>query len=260
MKAVALNRLSLLLSFAGIFVAGVLSIGKHYSVSLPCGSSHGCDIVARHWTSQALGIPTAYIGVMAYVVFAALSAWRLFIPSKAKPALIAGYILSALGALTSLVLTYYSIAVIKATCLWCLTSAGLMISLLIVHSLIMQAPAAKEPSQPSILNAVLAIGLVPVTLIALTVEGMMIVSEAQPNVSTSLPIEMYIPADAHVFGNPNAPVTIVEFGDLLCPACQMEYSKVKDFVGLHSGKVNYVFREFPMLRLEGHEQSTPAAI
>ncbi|HVT13570.1 MAG TPA: vitamin K epoxide reductase family protein [Fimbriimonadaceae bacterium] len=259
MKAVALNRLSLLLSFAGIFVAGVLSIGKYYSVSLPCGSSHGCDIVARHPSAQPLGIPTAYIGLLAYVVFAALSAWRLFAPASTRPALILGYVFSAFGALTSLVLTYIAIAVIKATCIWCLTSAGLMIALLIVHSLLMQAPPV-EKSEPSILNAILAIGLVPVTLIALTMEGMTIVSEQQPNVNTKLPIEMYIPEDAHIYGNPSAPVTIVEFGDLLCPACQLEYSKVKDFIGLHSGKVNYVFREFPMLRMQGHEQSTPAAI
>lgn len=258
-KAVALNRLALLLSFAGIFVSGVLSIGAAYYVSLPCGASHGCDKVAMHPSSHALGIPNAYIGLMGYIVLAALSYWRLAAPMTSRLALILGYAASALGTLASLALTYVSIAIIHATCLWCLTSTGIMILLLILHSLIMQ----KEPDPEApvgIFNGVFAAGLGLITMIALGIEGFMIVSEQQPNVSTNLPIETYIPANAHVFGNPDAQVTIVEFGDLLCPACQLEYGKVKEFVGFHSGKVNYVFREFPMLRLEGHEQSAPAAI
>ena len=43
-----LNQISLILSFVGIFVSGVLSLGHFLARSIPCGEGGGCDIVASN--------------------------------------------------------------------------------------------------------------------------------------------------------------------------------------------------------------------
>ncbi len=56
-------------------------------------------------------------------------------------------------------------------------------------------------------------------------------------------------AGAHfVYGDPNAPVTVVEFSNYLCPHCKDHSEKslpriFADYVD--TGKVRYVFRDFP---------------
>lgn len=52
----------------------------------------------------------------------------------------------------------------------------------------------------------------------------------------------------HIYGNPNAPVKIVEYADLECPFCKTfdaTMQQVMDYYG-PSGKVAWVFRNFPL--------------
>lgn len=59
------------------------------------------------------------------------------------------------------------------------------------------------------------------------------------------------------FGNPKAPVTIVEFSDFQCPACAGASGFIKDIVKKYEGKVKLVYRHFP---LSFHKMAKPAAI
>jgi len=52
--------------------------------------------------------------------------------------------------------------------------------------------------------------------------------------------------DANIFGDPNAPVTIVEFADLQCPSCRSEFPKIKELVSSYKGKVRWIFRHYPL--------------
>jgi len=66
-------------------------------------------------------------------------------------------------------------------------------------------------------------------------------------------------ADAPTLGRADAPVTIVEFSDYQCPFCQRFFATTlaelkKEYV--ETGKVRYVFRDFP---LEMHAQARKAA-
>lgn len=57
-----------------------------------------------------------------------------------------------------------------------------------------------------------------------------------------------ITGDDHTFGNPNAPVKIVEYSDFECPACKLFQTimiRVMDDYG-KSGKVAWVYRQFPI--------------
>lgn len=51
-------------------------------------------------------------------------------------------------------------------------------------------------------------------------------------------------------------VTLVEFGDFQCPACGAEYPVVTQILQNYKGKINYVFRNFP---LPQHQNAPEAA-
>jgi protein-disulfide isomerase len=64
----------------------------------------------------------------------------------------------------------------------------------------------------------------------------------------------------YIFGDPNAPVTIVEFADYQCPACGVFANQVEAKLEeklVQTGKVRYVFRDFP---LSIHPNAPAAAI
>jgi protein-disulfide isomerase len=49
------------------------------------------------------------------------------------------------------------------------------------------------------------------------------------------------------FGPPNAPVTIVEFGDLECPSCRAEAPILRELIpNLNPGQVRVVFKDYPL--------------
>ena len=59
------------------------------------------------------------------------------------------------------------------------------------------------------------------------------------------------------FGDPKAPVAIVEFSDFQCPACAGASGFIKNIVEKYEGKVKLVYRHFP---LSFHKMAKPAAI
>ena len=56
-------------------------------------------------------------------------------------------------------------------------------------------------------------------------------------------------------GNPNAPVTIVEFSDFQCPFCQRGANTLKDLARKYPNDVRVVFKNFPL----GFHKEAPAA-
>lgn len=60
---------------------------------------------------------------------------------------------------------------------------------------------------------------------------------------TSEPVGMTIEHD-HVRGNPNAPVTLVEYGEFECPACGRTYHSVKRLLEEAPEELRFVFRHF----------------
>ncbi|MDH3354872.1 MAG: DsbA family protein [Chromatiales bacterium] len=50
----------------------------------------------------------------------------------------------------------------------------------------------------------------------------------------------------HIYGNPKAPITLVEYSDFECPYCKRFHFSAKEFVDNSDGKVNWVYRHFPL--------------
>lgn len=73
-------------------------------------------------------------------------------------------------------------------------------------------------------------------------------------------VDVKIPTDAHIEGNANAPVTIVEFSDFECPFCEKFYSESLGLIRtnyIDTGKAKLVFMHFP---LGFHPDAMPAAV
>jgi protein-disulfide isomerase len=71
-----------------------------------------------------------------------------------------------------------------------------------------------------------------------------------PAVVAASPIEAGIPSDGRTLGNPDAPVTLVEYADYQCPYCgafnrDIMPSLIRDYVA--TGKVKLEFRDLPFL-------------
>lgn len=73
--------------------------------------------------------------------------------------------------------------------------------------------------------------------------------------SPSIPVQVAVTAadtagfQGYVLGSDDAPVTITEYADYQCPACQsfemVEFPYVKERL-IQTGKVRYVYRDFPL--------------
>jgi len=50
----------------------------------------------------------------------------------------------------------------------------------------------------------------------------------------------------HIYGNPNAPVSLIEYSDFECPFCKRFHPTAKEIIDSYGGKVNWVYRHFPL--------------
>lgn len=60
-------------------------------------------------------------------------------------------------------------------------------------------------------------------------------------------------------GPANAPVTIIEFSDYLCPSCQRAHKITSEIKNLYRGKVKWVFKDYPLKRHKGAKKLAEAA-
>lgn len=50
----------------------------------------------------------------------------------------------------------------------------------------------------------------------------------------------------HIYGNPDATVTLIEYSDFECPYCKRFHPTAKELVDSSDGTVNWVYRHFPL--------------
>lgn len=50
----------------------------------------------------------------------------------------------------------------------------------------------------------------------------------------------------HRYGSPDAPITVIEYGDFECPYCGAAAPVLKELVDTSAGEVSLVFRHFPL--------------
>jgi len=62
----------------------------------------------------------------------------------------------------------------------------------------------------------------------------------------------------HIFGNPAAPIELVEYGDYECPYCGRAYPIVKSIQQKLGDEIKFVFRNFPLSKI--HPNAFSAAV
>jgi protein-disulfide isomerase len=73
--------------------------------------------------------------------------------------------------------------------------------------------------------------------------------QQQSNSSNTLSTQTLIENGSPMMGDPNAKITIVEWGDYQCTYCHLFHQNTKDQLiqeYVNTGKVNFVFRDFPL--------------
>lgn len=113
---------------AGIIAAAYLSYVEFYSTDAVCGAMGNCNMVQESDYAQIGGIPIGFMGLAAYVIM--LVVWLVGRSDYKQLAdsVLVGF--AVLGTMFSAYLTFLEPFVIGATCVWCLTSAIVMLSLL----------------------------------------------------------------------------------------------------------------------------------
>lgn len=117
----------------GIGVAGYLSYVETQEVAAVCGPVGDCNAVQNSPYATLLGfLPVGVLGLLGY--FGLLAAWlvRKTIPRLEKIAAMAFLYMALFAVVFSLYLTYLEPFVIKAVCMWCITSAWLVTILLLL--------------------------------------------------------------------------------------------------------------------------------
>ena len=67
------------------------------------------------------------------------------------------------------------------------------------------------------------------------------------------------PTRDHIQGNPNAPVTLLEYGDYGCPFCGAAYYVVKQAQQRMGDQLCFVFRNFPLTQIHPHAEHAAEA-
>lgn len=121
-----------LLAVAGLGVALYLTYVETQNVAAVCGPVGDCNAVQSSPFAKLFGVlPVGLLGALGYV--AILAAWAVRHRDPfARLAPLAIFGMALFGVLFSAYLTYLELYIIRAVCIWCLTSAIIMALLLVL--------------------------------------------------------------------------------------------------------------------------------
>jgi len=122
-----------LLSLTGMLVSAYLWLFKHgYIGSLACGTG-GCETVQLSEYSRFLGVDVALLGFLAYallLVVAVVGTQPAWLERREPTA--ATLLVAAGGVVFAAYLTWLELFVIHAICRWCVTSAVIIVFVLVL--------------------------------------------------------------------------------------------------------------------------------
>lgn len=219
----------------------------------------GCDVVRLSQYSRLLGAPTPVWGVTAYGLLAILELMHsgtAFTRRAALSKIAAGLALAFL--FVSLYLAWVSLVVLHAACLWCALSLALIMIITPLTLIKASKDGHHQPTRTTrsgLMVVVLLVAIVAAWSAAWHKPSRTFIIAELP---ASLVDQRLLRATSHLHGQPSAPVTVVEFADLSCPACARANVLVHQLSNKYGKRVRFVFRQYPLLRK--HKASRELAI
>jgi uncharacterized membrane protein len=144
-----LNYATPLLAVLGTGVAAYMTLVETTSVQAICGPLGNCNIVQNSSYAHIFGVlPVGVLGMIGYLAILVTWLWGQYRSDRlSEYASMALFGMTFFGSLYSIYLTYLELYVIRAVCVWCLSSAVIITLLLLVNvSPMLQAsfPAGEE--------------------------------------------------------------------------------------------------------------------
>lgn len=239
------------------------------------GSYFSCANVSKSPYSRLMGLPVAIYGVCFYLIALFVGMGFGFAPRRVQPA--AGVFLywsAKIGVIIDITLLVVSVVYINSICPFCLATYitnfllfGIVIAYLIIKRInpFRLIRLFKEIDPP---NRKLTIALFALTItvilfssagIAYEVNDFLIASRTKYiNENKDKEIASIVaefakqeakdihPSTLHVYGPPDAPVTIIEFSDFLCPFCAYISTVMDQLVEENPGKIRLLFVNYPL--------------
>ena len=182
---------------------------------------------------------------------------------KQTDALIWGLALCAFG--VSWWLQYTALFVLQGFCPWCFTSAILVTLIFLVSSWDFLIDGRELTGEHKMLGGVSAF----ICVLLAFMYGPTIIDQYQMNKGNKIPQPspvseksltrgLVFPPDTHVKGDPNAPLTIVEFADYECPTCGRAVEMLDKALAAHPKGLQIGFRNMP-LAIADHKWNKDAA-
>lgn len=223
-----------------------------------------CDAVYASRYSEVFGIPVSAWGAGAFGVVLVMVAFALWIGGDVRRmGLAAVFRILLVMVATSLVLAGISIGLLHVLCPLCTAVHLTNVLLLATCWLALGKPFAPIGGAESVavprrallsMSALLALALMGVGAAASL--GTFVSMQTTP-VDVPREVQAFLAGKVYeiknldkipMHGNPNAPITIVEFGDLECPACRGSYFLYQSMLKEYGDKVRLGFKHYPLDR------------
>jgi len=224
----------------------------------------GCDTVRSSPFAYPWGVPLPAFGAAMYVALAILVfAWPLLSESLSHLARWAVGGIAGLGFLFSLYLSGVEAFVLRAWCTWCVISA-ITVTLICGLALFDILRPLPRPQPPAALGmtrrhlVTLAVWMVlgaPAFVLLARWEA----PGAPQQAAAEALAQHLVRPDSHVTGNPAAPLTVVEFGDIQCPACSGAEATAREIRSKYGNQIRFVFRQFPLPRIHAYAEKAAEA-
>jgi uncharacterized membrane protein/protein-disulfide isomerase len=241
-----LSRLSGLLAFFGVFVAGYLTVAHFAGFEAACGVGGNCEEVQSSDAAFFFGVPVALLGLVSYLVLGGLN----FARTNGNPktwlhASRIAFILAAVGAVFSIYLQYQSLIVIGVPCAWCIASAVIMTLIFLTEAFLGQAkPPTEAPKNNLFYGA--AFGVAVLAAAAVSYADYTDSTEATEIDEMYAQVGEFLPQEEKILGPEDSPITIIEFADYNCPACRRAHWAVKGLLDQYDNRIRFAYRHRPI--------------
>ncbi len=217
------------------------------------GDKFNCDAVAASTHAELMnGLPLSSVvaGWMLAILLVSLIArnfeWR-------RDAIRVGSVLSLVAVLISGFYLYVMMSVVKTFCIVCIGLDVATIATLILFLSLKPEPLSKAPFNRGQLTTWITIPVACVLVMLVVLRGFQsqdvsaeMIRDAAQSVMSAPKVAVGGGPEFPTIGKADAPVTIVEFSDLQCPACRAGAMILNTVLQRHPDDVKVVFRAFPL--------------